>query len=142
MSRAGSKRASSKSSLGRALRQAGKPKRKAPRLDPAPPRRRKPLLAPKVIAAAKKLESPHDKSWIRPGRYEMRNGSIAIVTGPCDIKFGVELRQSWLGWRGHLERHPDGEGLNWALDGRRTDVAGVLHEHDLLRRAKDQKPRK
>lgn len=76
-------------------------------------------------------------SWIKLGRYVMRNGSVAIVTGPCEIRFGIGMRHTWRGWKGHLEHHPDGEGLNWSLDGKRSD-ATPLHEHDLIRRHKTQ----
>ncbi len=80
-------------------------------------------------------------SYIKPGRYHMRGGSIAIVTGPCTIKYGIGFASNWKGWKGHLEHHPDGEGLNWSLDGRRSDAADVLHEHDLGKRCRDQTPK-
>jgi hypothetical protein len=73
------------------------------------------------------------ESWIRPGRYLMQNGSIAIVVEPVTLKFGLQMRQLWHGWKGHLEGHPHGEGLVWGLDGKRSDATPV-HEHDLLKR--------
>lgn len=76
-------------------------------------------------------------SWVKPGRYIMRNGSIAVVVEPVTLKFGEQMRQTWQGWKGHLEHHPHGEGLVWGLDGKRSD-ATPAHEHDLQRRHKQQ----
>lgn len=77
------------------------------------------------------------ESYIRPGRYIMRNGSSAIVVEPVTLKFGVQMRQTWQGWKGHLEDYPHGEGLTWGLDGKRSD-ATPAHEHDLGKRHKNQ----
>jgi hypothetical protein len=76
-------------------------------------------------------------SWVKPGRYRMRNGSVAIVEEPVTLKFGVQMRQTWQGWRGQIEGHV-GEKMVWGLDGKRSDAA-PLHEHDLTSRHKNQK---
>lgn len=81
------------------------------------------------------------ESRFSPGRWVMRNGSIAVIVEPVTLKFGVGGRQTWQGWKGHLDGHPDGEGLVWGLDGKRSD-ATPQHEHDLLQRAKIQKVKK
>lgn len=78
------------------------------------------------------------ESFVRLGRYVMRNGSAAVITEPVTLKFGIQMRQTWQGWKGYLDGHPDGEKLVWGLDGKRSD-ATPLHEHDLLRRHKNQK---
>lgn len=80
------------------------------------------------------------ESFVRPGRYVMRNGSNAIVVQPVTLKFGIQMRQTWQGWKGFLDGHPEGEGLVWGLDGKRSD-ATPMHEHDLLHRSKNQKYR-
>lgn len=136
-----------------------KPKAKRRQLHQVPKRRQ--LLAPALKRAAKQAEPlirkaiaeaaskiPADikapgfgvdrgSSWIKPGRYVMRNGSAAIVVEPVTLKFGVMQRQTWHGWKGHLDGHPNGEGLTWSLDGKRSD-ATPAHEHDLIKRHKNQ----
>lgn len=77
-------------------------------------------------------------SFVKPGRYIMRNGSAAIVVKAITVKFGIQMRQTWQGWKGYLDGHPEGEGLTWGLDGKRSDAA-PMHEHDLIRRHKNQK---
>lgn len=116
---------------------------KAKKKTPAPPARKQPRGGENIpdTIVAPGYGPERGTSWISPGRYHMKGGSIAVVTGPCTIKFGVGMRDTWHGWKGHLEGHPDGEGLNWSLDGKRSD-ATPDHEHDLTRRHKDQKPRK
>jgi hypothetical protein len=75
-------------------------------------------------------------SWVKPGRYLMRNGSAAIVAVPVTLKFGVQMRQTWQGWQGQIEGQV-GEMLVWGLDGKRG--AAPQHEHDLVKRHKNQK---
>lgn len=75
-------------------------------------------------------------SWVKPGRYVMQNGTIAVVEKPITVKFGIGMRQSWQGWKGRIEGTV-GEGLTWGLDGKRSD-ATPAHEHDLKRRHKTQ----
>jgi hypothetical protein len=77
-------------------------------------------------------------SRISPGRWKMKGGSTAIVVEPITLKFGIDMRQTWQGWKGHLDGHPHGEGLTWGLDGQRSDAAPA-HEHDLTTRHKNQK---
>lgn len=79
-------------------------------------------------------------SWIKPGRYKMAGGSIAVVEEPIEIKFGIGMRQSWHAWRGQIEGH-QGEKLVWGLDGKRTDAARA-HEHDLVSRMPAKKVKK
>lgn len=76
-------------------------------------------------------------SWVKLGRYVCRNGSIVVVEKPIRVNFGIQMRQIWHGWKGQLEGHT-GEGLTWGLDGKRSD-ATPAHEHDLVRRHKNQK---
>jgi hypothetical protein len=76
------------------------------------------------------------ESWIKPGRYLMRNGTAAIVYQPVTLKFGVQMRQTWQGWKGQIDGHV-GEALVWGLDGKRSD-ATPAHEHDLVKRHKNQ----
>lgn len=78
------------------------------------------------------------ESFIRLGRYVMRNHSCAVITASVTLKFGIQGRQTWQGWKGYLDGHPDGEKLVWGLDGKRSDAA-PLHEHDILHRSKNQK---
>jgi hypothetical protein len=160
MSRAGSKRAKSKPRPKAKPKQAPARKSAAPALTFMRPRQRKPFLqpaletvSPAIVKAIEKgarqaaqkavekfdagaLGEPWSTSRISPGRWKMRGGSIAVVTGPCTIKYGAGMALRWYGWKGHLADHPKGEGLNWSLAGSRTDVADVEHEHDLTTRAK------
>lgn len=109
------------------------------------PRKKLTDFQKKLVAGAAKIPaSPpgygeeRGTSWISPGRYVMRNGSAAIVTGPLKLKFGEGHRLTWHGWKGHLDGHAGGEGLQWSLDGKRSD-ATPAHEHDLTKRHKNQK---
>ncbi len=129
MSRPGSKRASAQR------------KKKAPARRPARP---KPRLDLKAAAAnipadikARGFGVVREESWVKPGRYTMRNGSAALVVKAITVKFGIQMRQTWQGWKGFLDGHPEGEGLTWGLDGKRSD-ATPMHEHDLIRRHKNQ----
>lgn len=112
--------------------------------------KRQPRLVPKTrINGGDKIpadiRSPNfgevrGSSFVKPGLYVCRNGSIANVEEAVTLKFGVQMRQSWQGWRGQLVGHT-GEKLVWGLDGKRSD-ATPQHEHDLIRRHKNQKGKK
>jgi hypothetical protein len=71
----------------------------------------------------------------RPLSHAQRLGAIVVV--PVTLKFGVQMRQTWQGWKGQIEGQV-GEMLVWGLDGKRSDAA-PLHEHDLVKRHKNQK---
>lgn len=99
----------------------------------------------KLVSAAAKIPPPppgygeeRGESSIALGRYVMRNGSAAIVVEPLKLKFGEGNRLTWHGWKGYLDGHPEGEGLVWSLDGKRSD-ATPAHEHDLIKRHKNQR---
>lgn len=113
----------------------------AKRAKPAPAEIKRPPIGKNIPAAPPPgygMERP--TSWISPGRYRMRNKSIAVVTDICTIRFGVNMSGIWHGWKGHLENHPDGEGLSWNCEGKRSDAAPA-HEHDLISREKGKAKR-